>query len=248
MVFIKALAYYNCSNLQVIQTKKIIVAMGQIKHKKSLKDFPLPRNWKLKQTKGQKPVLFTPEGLAFSLDFSSKKNLSRRQPLVKAIGFKGRPLFVLDITAGWAHETFLISHLGCHVTAVESNPFVFHFVQESLAQKELKPYDLSFILGDSLNYLSYLEEANCPDVIYMDPMFGNNKKSLSKKSLRILKELVGETRDQQALLDLALQKAKKRVVVKRHHLESPLQKTSLCSFKGHSVCYDVFMPKKGISF
>ena len=221
------------------------MVMGQIKPKKSLKSFFLPRNWKLKQAKGQWPVLFTPEGLAFRLDFSKKKILSQRQPLVKAIGFKGQPLFVLDITAGWAQEAFLISHLGCHVTAVESNPFVFHFVQESLNQKKLKPYDLNFILDDSLNYLNSLEEANYPDVIYMDPMFGDKKKSLSKKSLRILKELVGETKNQQILLDLALNKARKRVVVKRHRLESPLQKTSLCSFKGHSVCYDVFMPRKG---
>lgn len=210
-----------------------------------LKEFPLPSGWKLKTTEKKELFLLTQKGLSFSLDFSSKKTLTRRQPFVKAIGFKTQPLIVLDITAGWAQEAFLMSQLGCYVTAVESNPFVFYFVQEYLDRKNLKFHNLKFILDDSLNYLNSLEEATCPDVIYMDPMFEGRRKSLSNKSVQILKELVGETKDRQVLFNLALNKAKKRVVVKRHHLEAPLQKNSLCFFKGRSVCYDVFMPKKG---
>ena len=219
-----------------------------------LRGFSLPQGWSLKTAKGQKPVLFTKEGRGFSLDFSGKKALSVSQPIVKAIGFKGRPLSVLDITAGWAQEAFLISRLGCFVTALESNPFVFYFVKESfrrekpeLPGRELQIGAISFILDNSLNYLSRLKIEQRPDVIYMDPMFGDEKKSLSKKSLRILKELVGETKKQKELFELALRTAGKRVVVKRHRLQAPLQKKRQCSFKGRSVCYDVFRPKKGES-
>ena len=219
--------------------------MEKSKRKKFLKNFLLPPGWRFEIIKNKGVVLFTQANLTFSLDFSTKKQLIRRQPLVKAIGFKNQPLCVLDITAGWAQEAFLISQLGCYVTAVESHPFVFYFVQESLHQKGLKLSGLHFILDDSLNYMKSIEKINRPDVIYMDTMFGNRKKSLSNKSLRILKELVGETKNKQALFNLALKKAKKRVVVKRHHLELPVKENRLCFFKGRSVCYDVFMPKKG---
>ena len=216
-----------------------------------LRSFSLPQGWSLQTAKDQKPLLFTTEGLSFRLDFSAKKDLDRRQPLVKAIGFKGQSLSVLDITAGWAQEAFLISRLGCFVTAVESSPFVFYFVRESFNQekseffeRKLKKGAIKFILDNSLDYLSHLKEKECPDVIYMDPLFGESKKSLSKKSLRILRELVGETKGQKELFELALRTARKRLVVKRHRLEPPLQREKLCSFKGRSVCYDVFIPKK----
>ncbi len=210
-----------------------------------LKNFHLPKDWRLKVTKEGDLKLFTGEGLGFSPEFSLQKNLTQRQALFKAIGFKGTALSVLDITAGWAKDAFLISRLGCYVTAVESHPFVFHFVQEVLHQKELKTPHLRLILDDSLNYLNSIETNNQPDIIYMDPMFGGKKKSLSKKSLKILKELTGETKNKQILFDSALKKAKQRVVVKRHQLEAPLRSSRLCFFKGRSVCYDVFMPKKG---
>ena len=216
--------------------------MEPSQHEHFLKKFPLPQAWTVKKEEGKIVLFCSEEGLVFSLDFSLKKALSNRQPLAKAIGFKGEPLFVLDITAGWAQEAFLISKMGCHVTAVESHPFVFHFVQEALAQ--LKPPGLNFVLDNSLNYLKTIKETNSPDVIYMDPMFGDKKKSLSNKSLRILKRLVGETKDKEELFDWALKKAKKRVVVKRHRLEPSLKGKSLCVFEGRSVCYDVFMPRK----
>ncbi len=210
-----------------------------------LKVCALPLGWRLEAEKGRPPVLWTAEGLAFSLDFASNKPLSRKQPFVKAIGFKGCPLSVLDITAGWAKDAFLLSRLGCFVTAVESHPFVFHFVQESLmSQKGAESGYFNLALDDSLRYLQNLREADCPDVIYMDPMFSRRKKSLSEKSLRILKKIVGEAQEQKALFNWALRKAKKRVVVKRRRLDPPLGAGGRISFSGRSVRYDVFAPKR----
>ena len=54
------------------------------------------------------------------------------------------PLSVLDITAGWAKDAVLISKLGCHVTAIENNSFVFHFVQESFHQRHFLCSRLKF--------------------------------------------------------------------------------------------------------
>ncbi len=229
--------------------------------------FPLPTGWQVKKTKGGAWSLKTTH-YNFVLDLD-KKPLFHSQALFKAIGFKGQALKVLDITAGWAREAFLLSQMGCQVRAVESHPFVFHFVRSYLEQKAkgknqklnclypqkgIEPYELGethfqikglqLILCDSLNYLSQLKTEDEPDVIYMDPMFGEKKKALGKKNMQILKKLVGETKNQHALLKMALQKAKKRVVVKRQRREPSLYQPVLHCFKSHSICYDVFQPKK----
>ncbi|MCZ0932331.1 MAG: class I SAM-dependent methyltransferase [Oligoflexia bacterium] len=218
--------------------------MKNRKRDQFLQNFPLPKGWQVKKEneKGYH-VLLIEDGSVFQLDFRKNKSLSHSQTLVQAIGFKNQPLSILDITAGWAKSAFLMRQLGCQVTAIESNPFVFYLVQESLEYNNADTNQFQIKLDNSLNYLKSLNNPlYYPDIIFMDPMFEGRKKSLSKKSLRILKEITGETTDKQALFNRALLKAKKRVVVKRHKLDKPLQKNILCSFKGHSVCYDVFNP------
>ncbi|MDE0092320.1 MAG: class I SAM-dependent methyltransferase [Oligoflexia bacterium] len=218
--------------------------MENRKRDKFLQNFPLPQGWEIKKRKGRGHILLIEKKNSFQLDFSKSKYLSHNQTLVQAIGFKNIPLSILDITAGWAKEAFLMSQLGCQVTAIESNPFVFYLVQESLEYSKVDVNQLRIRLDNSLNYLKSLKNSyHYPDVIFMDPMFEGRKKSLSKKSLRILKEIVGKTTNKQTLFNSALLKAKKRIVVKRHKLDKPLQKNALCSFKGHSICYDVFNPK-----
>ncbi|MCY4321751.1 MAG: class I SAM-dependent methyltransferase [Bdellovibrionaceae bacterium] len=216
--------------------------MNRANRDKFLKTFPLPKGWKLiKKSKKSPHILLLKDGYIFQLDFSKNKPLLPNQNLVQAIGFKNQALSVLDITAGWAKEAFLMFKLGCQVTAIESNPFVFYLVQENLEYNNIN--QLKMKLDNGLNYLKSLKNPlYYPDIIFMDPMFGS-KKSLSKKPLTILKQIVGETTNKQQIFDLALLKAKKRVVVKRHKLDKPLNKNILCSFKGRSVCYDVFNPK-----
>jgi len=139
----------------------------------------------------------------------------------------------------------LLASFGCKVTALESHPFVFHFVKSHLEKlkdhKLQKQLHLNFLLKDSLSYLKVLSEK--PDIIFIDPMFAGRKKSLSGKGLRILKSLVGETQNKEQLFKEALKKAKKKVIVKRHKLDQALSPHFIASFKGHSACYDVFPAK-----
>ena len=218
--------------------------MGNIKRDQFLQNFPLPKGWQVKKKNDKSPhALLMEDGSAFQLSFHKDKPLLYNQTLAQAIGFKNQPLSVLDITAGWAKSAFLIYQLGCQVTAIESNPFVFYLVQENLEYHNIDAKRFQIKLDNSLNYLKSLKTFHCyPDIIFMDPMFEGRKKSLSKKPLKILKEIAGATIDKQTLFNQALLKAKKRIVVKRHKLDKPLQKKMLCSFKGHSVCYDVFNP------
>ena len=217
--------------------------MDTKKRDQFLQRFPLPKGWTVKKEKGEKHSILTKDKLRFQIDFTKSQSLAKNQALTQAIGFKKQPLSLLDITAGWAKDSFLMYQLGCQVTAIEANPFVFYMVQESLELEKAPANRFQIKLDNSLNYLKSLKKfQDYPDVIFIDPMFEGRKKSLSKKALRILKEIVGETIDKQQLFNESLLKAKKRVVVKRHKLDKPLQKNILCSFKGHSVFYDVFKP------
>ena len=225
-----------------------------------LKNFALPKGWRVEKTTLYCPLAKT----GFKVDFSAQKKPSFGQALVKAIGFKNQALFILDTTAGWLKDSFLMTQLGCQVQAIESHPFVFHFSKVSWEafcsksssagrakskemEKKLNPSELAgslkLLLGNSVDHLISLKKyEDYPDVVFIDPMFGGRKKSTSKKDLRILKELTGGKNNKEEIFQSALLKAKQRVVVKRHKLEKPLKPKPLFSFKGQSVCYDVFQP------
>jgi 16S rRNA (guanine1516-N2)-methyltransferase len=91
--------------------------------------------------------------------------------------------------------------------------------------------------------IAYMEQhPECrPDVIYCDPMFAPRKKSAAvKKSIRVLQEWVGEDEDATQLVALALQRAQKRVVVKRAKTDPLLHPAPTFSLEGRAHCYDVY--------
>ncbi|MCY4512586.1 MAG: class I SAM-dependent methyltransferase [Bdellovibrionales bacterium] len=202
----------------------------------------LPSHWKLERKNTGQPVLHTGFGKAFSLEMSKLIPLKPNQPLRKAIGYKGHPLKILDITAGWGQDAWLLAKLGCEVTAIEKNELVFMFLDFLNKNPETGPGNLNFILDDSLRYLKTIKEKK-PDVIYMDPMFQINKKSASGKNLWILQQITRSSPEQtSALFEEALKKSQKRIVVKRGKREKPFRGPLLCSFSGRAVRFDVFSP------
>lgn len=201
----------------------------------------LPEDWSLKKNSEGFFELHTDKGGPFFVRFPST-SLLIHQPLVKALGFKGKPLTVWDVTAGWGQDAYLFASLGCLVTAIEKEELVFFLLQEGLARiLPLKKGCLKFIHDNSINYLKNTSEK--PDVIYMDPLFGREKKSLSTKSLRILQTLVHKEKNEtEKLFQESLKMAGKRVIVKRHRLQPSFKGPFRHSFKGRAVCYDVFCP------
>ena len=202
----------------------------------------LPPHWKLERKSTGEPVLHTGFGKPFSLEMSKLSPLKPGQPLLKAIGYKGHPLKILDITAGWGQDAWLMANIGCEVIAIENNELVFTFLDFLNKSPEAKPGNLNFILDDSFHYLKTIIR-NKPDVIYMDPMFQPNKKSASGKPLWILQQITNP--DQEKTLFLfkeALKIPKKRVVVKRGRREKPFEGPLLCSFSGRAIRFDVFSP------
>jgi len=154
------------------------------------------------------------------------------QAIAKAIGIKNYklPLTILDITAGLAKDAFVLACLGCSVTMIERHPIIAELVKNALFHAKtdesfqiIKQQGFNLIKADALHYLKNISNKRStikPDVIYMDPMYPERKKSASvKKSMQMLQKLIcfdsNKVSDETSLLTQALMVAQKRVVVKR---------------------------------
>ncbi len=144
----------------------------------------------------------------------------KKQPLARAIGLSSKTTpSVIDTTAGMGRDSFVLASLGCQVTMVERSAVVAALLKDAI-ERALHDPDVSFIAerlsvvcADSVEYLADCETA---DVIYLDPMYPEKRKSAAvKKDMRALQMLVGPDLDSHKLLEVALDKAKHRVVVKR---------------------------------
>ena len=166
------------------------------------------------------------QGLVF-VDFASGAVAHRRkfgggkgQAIAKAIGLKsGVQVDVIDATAGLGRDAFVLATLGCNVTLVERSPVAAALLEDGLERAYLdfeigewmqKRMQLQF--GSGYEYLKSHET----DVVYLDPMFPHKKKSaLVKKEMRVFQGVVGADLDADNLLEVALNAARYRVVVKR---------------------------------
>jgi len=158
------------------------------------------------------------------VDFTSGAVAHRRkfggegQDIAKAVGLNKRAgVSVFDATAGLGRDAFVLATLGCHVTLFERVPFVrallesglnaarYHEeVDDIMARMQLAPGTL----------VEYTQEI--ADVVYLDPMYPHAEKSAAaKKEMAFFRDLIGHDDDADALLPMALDSAKYRVVVKR---------------------------------
>jgi 16S rRNA (guanine1516-N2)-methyltransferase len=174
-------------------------------------------------------------------------NLSRRQPLARALGKKTRT--VVDATAGLAQDALLLARMGFRVTAFERSPVVAALARDGLRRLEAQTapapgYQLQLITGDARSRLPALLPR--PDAVYLDPMFPPKRKKSAavKKEMRLLRELVGDDTDALELFDISRRIALDRVVVKRPDDAPPLAPDPSFSFPGKLVRYDVYLTRR----
>lgn len=143
------------------------------------------------------------------------------ETIAKAIGCKPhyRP-HVLDATAGMGRDSLIMAMLGCKVTMQERNFAIYHLLENALTRIKdgscFKPEIIDRLGLHQQNSVDSLQVDQAVDVIYLDPMFPERKKSaLVKKEMRLFKLLAGEDLDADQLLLNALKSTVKRVVVKR---------------------------------
>ncbi len=170
----------------------------------------------------------------------------KKELLAKAIHLKpaSHPVIV-DATAGWGRDSFILAARGYHVIMLERSPMVYALLNDALTRAQAHQATaaiaakLQLINADALDWLPAHPK---PDVIYLDPMFPMRKKSaLVKKEMILLQDLLG-AEDDTALLELALTCASKRVVVKRPRLASFLNgRKSDFSITGKNSRFDVYL-------
>ena len=150
-----------------------------------------------------------------------KQGHGKNQALAKAIGLNKRSnLKVVDATAGLGRDAFILASLGCEVLMIERAIPVAELLLDGMRRGkeniEIEPIveRLQLRIEDSINYLQAPTEK--PDVVYLDPMFPERKKTAKvKKEMQLLQRLHGVEQDNETLLNAALVCAKQRVVVKR---------------------------------
>lgn len=189
-------------------------------------------------------------GLAVEVDPRPGEQHSYPAPkkdlLAQAVGKKTQS--IVDATAGWAQDSLALFRMGYRVTSIERSPVMAALIRDGyarLAQKDwmqkrnLQPPAL--LEGDAIALLAALPEK--PDCIYLDPMFPPKRKqsAATRKTMAILRDILGDDLDRQALFDAALAAAGRRVVVKSPDYAEPLGGKPSESYQGKLLRYDVYL-------
>jgi 16S rRNA (guanine1516-N2)-methyltransferase len=191
-------------------------------------------------------VLLIDKFSPLAVDFSSlltQRRLDKTHGLIRAC----KPtvgMTILDVTAGWGRDAGLLAQHGAQVIMLERQPVMAALLADGLRRLPPNTLALSCIHQDALLYLSQLEPSDYPDVIYIDPMHPErNKSALVKKDMQALQQLFGPDLDAHDLLNLAVTRVKKRVVLKWPQRLTPLIKPD-SSIPGKTVRFDVYIPQK----
>jgi 16S rRNA (guanine1516-N2)-methyltransferase len=187
----------------------------------------------------------------FEYAFDESRLLQRarqkNQALLRACdNRKGTIKTIVDLTAGWARDSFILAAQGKGVTLIEHHPLVSHclaylkaIAQDGDVGSILSRLDLRH--GNSLDYLQQASEEQA-DCLYLDPMFPAHKSQARPgKELQIL-QLLTDNMDMQSLFEYALKSACQRVVVKRPLHAPPLddQKPDIV-YKEKTIRFDVYL-------
>lgn len=175
------------------------------------------------------------------------RHLQKKELLAKAIGINSSSSFyVIDATAGLGRDGFLLAVLGCRVLMLERSAVLATELKEGLEVALQDPsyqhLQIRVLHTDAKDFLRNLNPIDYPDVIYLDPMFPEKKKTaLVKKEMQSLQSIIGQDEDADLLFTIALEKAKKRVVVKRPQHASPLaNKKPHHTIVGKKIRFDVY--------
>jgi len=177
----------------------------------------------------------------------------RGQPVARAIGLKsGVALpYVVDATAGLGRDAFVFASLGCRVTLIERSPVAAVLLDDALERALMSPDTqdiaarMTLVHADASHWLSLLEPAARPDVVYVDPMFPETGKSAAaKKDMQAFQQVIGDDLDSAALLCAALSAANRRVVVKRPRLGALIEGVApSAQHEGKSTRFDIYAIK-----
>ncbi|MCP4767494.1 MAG: class I SAM-dependent methyltransferase [Gammaproteobacteria bacterium] len=171
------------------------------------------------------------------------------QLLLKACNNKQRNIDkILDVTAGWGVDSYILARHGHQVTMLEQNQLVYAIVACSLellaadAAAGVTASRMNIENTDANRYLNGLADDREYDCIYLDPMFRAHKSGAKPaKEMQILQAITANV-DIDDCFQAALLKAGKRVVVKRAAKAPPLSqlKPDLV-YRARSIRFDIYL-------
>ena len=194
------------------------------------------------------------DGMELRGDFSQllpriRKDRLAGELLVRSAKVRGcAEPWAIDATAGLGEDSFLLAAAGFRVNMYESDPTIAALVRDALARAQADPKladiarRMELFEEDSIEAMGHLGDT--PDVIYLDPMFPERRKSAAvKKKFQLIHHLEAPCQNEGALLAAAISAGPRKVVVKRPakgpHLAGVKPSHSLA---GKAVRYDVIIP------
>ena len=165
--------------------------------------------------------------------------------LAHALGRKTRT--VIDATTGWGQDSLHIFRMGYEVLCIERSPVMAELLRDGFKRlvelewmQRLNLQSPRLLTGNAIELLATLDAP--PDCIYLDPMFSPKRKksALPKKSMMVLRDLLGDDQDKEQLFAAALTATGKRIVVKSPDYAEPLGGKPNESFHGKLLRYDVY--------
>ena len=192
-----------------------------------------------------KLLLLVDDFLPLFVDFSpaiwqKRRDAGKKQGLVRACK-PTKGLRIIDATAGWGRDAAVLASFGATVLMLERQPMMAALLADALTRLPFdSPLSLSLLNRDAKDYLQTLLPVDYPDVIYIDPMHPLRQKSaLVKKDMQVLQQLIGADQDAAELIQLAMMRARVKVVVKWPQRLPPIGKPSL-TIDGKTVRFDVY--------
>ena len=118
---------------------------------------------------------------------------------------------ILDCTAGFGRDSFLLDSMGHDVTMIENSPIVAMLLKNALRRSN--NINIKLFFGNAYDYMKHSNEKY--DYIYIDFMFEKLKnKSLSSKNDETLKMISFNDNDKNKIIQLAQTVSNKKVIVK----------------------------------
>lgn len=250
--YVTKLAVYYCGQGEIQNHIELAERLGtpfyQSISQQTPEDFFL--TWRDTRLKLLDKALLKKGGL--SVDIEPRPGEQRSWPapkngaLAQALGRKTKT--IVDATTGWGQDSLHIFRMGYNLRCIERSPIMFELLNDGfkrLAQTEwVRNLDIQLpdlISGNAIDVLASLEIK--PECIYIDPMFPPKRKksALAKKSMTILRDLLGDDEDKEQLFEMAMQVATKRVVVKSPDYAEPIAGKPNESFSGKLLRYDMYL-------
>ena len=145
------------------------------------------------------------------LNFRSSAHLNAELIIKAVLGKKKQATTIMDCTAGFGNDSYLLSLTGSQISAYESNPLMNALLADGLNRAVIS--NITLLKKDAMQHL---KNTDC-QVIYIDPMYPATKKSAkNNKQMAFLQSIVGhQTQMASDLFEQAKLSKAKKIVIKR---------------------------------